>query len=74
MKTHKYTSNGHTFVEVTFLSSEHKDFRDEMPTTHTATVFFDGNWFILIRIDENEANSLCYRSATAAVKNGWIIK
>lgn len=74
MRTRKYKSNGHTFVEVTFLSSEHKDFAYEKPTTHVATVFFDGLYYFLFQIDAKEANSLAYKNARSAVKNGWIIK
>ena len=73
MKQRKYYSNFETFFEVTFGSHEHEDFRDEKPTTHTAVVYFDGYWFYCILIDGQEANSLCYRSAKAAVRNSHLL-
>ena len=73
MKQRKYTQDFETFYEVTFLSNEHEDFREEKPTTHTAIVYFDGWWFHPILIDGKPANGLAYRDAKTAVKNAWII-
>ena len=74
MKQRKYTENWETFYEVTFLSSENENFRDERPTTHTAIVFKDGYWNFAIMIDGKMANSLGYADPKTAVKNAWIIK
>lgn len=74
MKQKKYISNGKNFYEVTFVSGEVDYIFDEKPTTHTATVFDMGYWFVCILIDGKQANSLGYRSPKAAVKNAWIMK
>lgn len=74
MTTRKYTSNGKTFYEVSFISGENDNIIDSKPTTHTAIVFFSGIWYYCIKIDGQMANSLGYRSPKSAVKNAWIIK
>lgn len=74
MKTRKYISKGTTLYEVTFITGENDNIVDEKPTTHTATVFCHGPWYLCIMIDGKEANSLSYRSAKSAVKNAWLIK
>ena len=74
MKTKKYTSNGKTFYEVTFVSGENDNIFDEKPTTHTATVYFNGVWYFCICIDGKLANGLTYRTIKATVKNAWIVK
>lgn len=74
MKQRKYISNGHTFIEVTFITGENDNIIDEKPTTHTATVIDTGHWFFCFCIDGKLANSLSYRSAKTAVKNAWFVK
>lgn len=74
MKQRKYTNNGATFYEVTFISSENENFRNERPTTHTAIVFKSGYWHIVIMIDGQMANSLAYADPKTAARNSWIVK
>ena len=73
MNQKKYTSKGKTFYEVTFLGNETDHFPDEKPTTHTATIFYNGFRCFCIRIDGKLANSLGYSTPKAALKNSWII-
>lgn len=73
MKARKYYRDGKVMYEVTFLSSENKNFCDEKSTTHTAQIMFDGYWYWCISIDGKLANSIWYRSPKTAAKNAWII-
>ena len=74
MKTKKYIKDWEIFYDVTFVTGENDNIFDSKPTTHTATVYFDGVWFHCIMIDGKPANSLAYRSVKSAVKNAWIIR
>lgn len=74
MTQRKYYTDYETFYEVTFLSNEHPDFREDRPETHTAVVYCEGYWCFCIMIDGKPANSLRYASPKTAVKNSWIIK